>query len=222
MMLNVNQCRIELDHLFVCAAPSAPEAEQFIRYGFREAPSNRHLGQGTANRRFSFANAMIELLWVSDPEEAQSQIAKPTLLWERWSGRHGGTSPFGICVRPADPKITPAFPAWEYRPPYLPDPLVIHIAEAGVEEPMWVYMGFMRQGDRERRFVAHPNGVRKITGLSLTSPTPPRSAAAQILIENRIVRNRLGAQWFLEVDFDSRRQKQVVDFRPQLPLKFQL
>lgn len=120
--------RIELDHLFVCAAPSAPEAERFIQLGLREAPSNRHPGQGTANRRFSFANAMIELLWVSDPGEAQSQLAKRTLLWDRWSDRHRGASPFGIRVRPADPERTvPPFPAWEYRPPYLPDPLVMHI-----------------------------------------------------------------------------------------------
>jgi hypothetical protein len=28
--------RIELDHLFVCTAPGAPEAEDLVRFGLRE------------------------------------------------------------------------------------------------------------------------------------------------------------------------------------------
>jgi hypothetical protein len=53
--------QIELDHLFVCTAPGAPEAETLVQFGLHEGPSNQHPGQGTACRRFSFANAMIEL-----------------------------------------------------------------------------------------------------------------------------------------------------------------
>jgi len=61
---------IELDHLFVCTAPGAPQAEDLVQFGLLEGPPNQHPGQGTANRRFSFKNAMIELLWVSDAEES--------------------------------------------------------------------------------------------------------------------------------------------------------
>ena len=64
--IRLARLRIELDHLFVCTAPGAPEAEELVRFGLREGPPNRHPGQGTANRRFAFANTMIELLWVSD------------------------------------------------------------------------------------------------------------------------------------------------------------
>src|SRR5579859_2468923 len=143
--------RIELDHLFVCTAPGAPEAEEFVQFGLREGSPNQHPGQGTANRRFDFANAMIELLWVSDAKEAQSECTQRTLLWERWSGREGKASPFGICLRPADSRngdsqnTESPFPSWEYRPPYLPGPLCMYIGEAGVEEPMWVYLSFIRR-----------------------------------------------------------------------------
>jgi hypothetical protein len=137
---------MELDHLFVCTAPGAPEAERLVQFGLQEGPPNQHPGQGTACRRFVFANAMIELLWVSDAAEAQSDGARPALLWKRWSGRESGASPFGICLRPADSSTTDSpFPAWEYRPPYLPEPLCLQIGEAGVEEPMWVYLSFMRR-----------------------------------------------------------------------------
>ena len=142
---------IELDHLFVCTAPGAPEAERLVQLGFHEGPPNQHPGQGTACRRFSFANAMIELFWVSDEREARSESTKRTLLWERWSGREHNASPFGFCLRPSDPQDrVPHFPAWEYRPAYLSDPLLMYIGEVGIEEPMWVYLNFMRRAQREQ------------------------------------------------------------------------
>jgi hypothetical protein len=215
--------RIELDHLFVCAASEAPEAEELVRFGLREGPPNRHPGQGTANRRFAFANAMIELLWVSDAKEVQSECPRRTLLWERWSGREGEASPFGICLRPADSKNTESpFPAWEYRPAYLPHPLLMHIGEAGVEEPMWIYLSFMRRVDREHRFVEHPIGIREITSLTLTTPVPLRSAASQRMVESGILSTQKGPKSLLEIGFDGKRRKELVDFRPHLPLVFQL
>jgi Glyoxalase-like domain len=215
--------RIELDHLFVCTAPGAPEAEELVRFGLREGPPNRHLGQGTANRRFAFANAMIELLWVSDPKEAQNECSRRTLLWERWSGRAAQACPFGICVRPVDPQNTESpFPAWEYRPAYLPDPLVMHIGESSVEEPMWVYLGFMRRVNREQQFAQHPIGMREITGLTLITPTPPLSTASQRMIESGILSTEKGSNPLLEIEFDGHRRKEIVDFSPHLPLVFQL
>ncbi len=215
--------RIELDHLFVCTAPGAPEAEKLVQFGLHEGPPSQHAGQGTANRRFAFANAMIELLWVSDAREAQSQSTRRTLLWERWSGREDNASPFGICLRPVDSQDTgPPFPAWEYRPAYLSDPLFMHIGEVGIEEPMWVYLGFMRRVHREQRFIEHPLGIREITGLTLTTPVPLRSNLSQKIVESGILATRAGTTSLLEIEFDGNRRKEYMDFRPHLPLVFQL
>ena len=215
--------RIELDHLFVCTAPGAPEAEKLVQFGLHEGPPSQHAGQGTASRRFAFANAMIELLWVSDAREAQSQSTRRTLLWERWSGREDNASPFGICLRPVDSQDTgPPFPAWEYRPAYLSDPLFMHIGEVGIEEPMWVYLGFMRRVHREQRFIEHPLGIREITGLTLTTPLPLRSNLSQKIVESGILATRAGTTSLLEIEFDGNRRKEYMDFRPHLPLVFQL
>ena len=215
--------QLELDHLFVCTSPGAPEAEKLVQFGLHEGPPNQHPGQGTACRRFSFANAMIELFWVSDASEARSQSTKPTLLWERWSGRQGNASPFGISVRPVHPQETGSpFLACEYRPVYLPDPLSMQIGEAGIEEPMWVYLNFMRRAQREGWFTEHPVGVREITRLTLTTPIPLRSNASQKIIESGILETRTGAASLLEIEFDGHRRKEHVDFRPHLPVIFQL
>jgi hypothetical protein len=215
--------RIELDHLFVCTAPSAPEAEKLVQFGLHEGPPNQHPGQGTACRRFAFANAMIELFWVSDESEARSKSTRRTLLWERWSGREHNASPFGICLRPVDPEDTgPPFPAWEYRPAYLSDPLLMYIGEVGIEEPMWVYLSFMRRAQREQWFIEHPVGIREITGLTLTSPVPLRSPVAQRIVESGVLSAQTGATSLLEIEFDSKWRKEHVDFRPHLPFVFQL
>ena len=212
---------IELDHLFVCTAPGAPEAEELVRFGLLEGPPNRHTGQGTANRRFAFANAMIELLWVCDGQEAQSKGSQRTLLWERWSGREGQASPFGICLRPADSRSpVPPFSAWEYRPAYLPDPLVMHIGETGVEEPMWFYLNFMRRANREQQFIEHPIGIREITGLTVTTIAPLSSSVSQSVVQSGVLSTRTGSEHLLEIYFDGARRKETLDLRPHLPIIF--
>jgi hypothetical protein len=56
------EMKVELDHVFICVDRWAPEAEQTAAFGLCERPSDVHPGQGTANRRFFFPNAMLELL----------------------------------------------------------------------------------------------------------------------------------------------------------------
>jgi hypothetical protein len=215
--------RIELDHLFVCTDPGAPEAEKLIQFGLREGPPNQHPGQGTACRRFAFSNAMIELFWVSDANEAQNPTARRAYLWERWSDRKGSASPFGICLRPVDSRDTePPFPAWEYRSVYLSDPLCMHIGEAGIEEPLWVYLSFMQRAQREQWFVEHPIGIREMTGLTLTTPAPLRSEVSQKIMESGILRAQTGATSLLEIEFDGNRRKENIDFRPDLPFVFHI
>ena len=221
--LHYRRMQIELDHLFVCTTPGAPEAERLVQLGLHEGPPNQHPGQGTACRRFPFANAMIELLWVNDPTQAQGPNTRRTLLWERCSGSEENASPFGICLRPIDQQDagTP-FPGWEYRPSYLPGSLGMHIGESGIEEPMWVYLNFQRREHYNHRFAENPVGIREITGLTLTTCVPLRSRVSQTIIENGILASRTGATPLLEIEFDGRMRKERIDFRPYLPMVFQL
>ena len=139
--------QIELDDLFVCTAVGAPETETLVQFGLNEGPPNQHPGQGIACRRIPFANAMIELLWVSEPREAQSESTRRTLLWGR-GGLVGKGERLSFLGSPACGSVVlkstgAPFPAWEYRPADLPDPLSIHVSEAGIEEPMWLHLSFM-------------------------------------------------------------------------------
>jgi hypothetical protein len=212
---------MELDHFFVLTSPGAPEAERLIELGLIEGPPNRHPGQGTANRRFAFASTMIELLWVSDADEAKNDRTAPTMLWERWLGRRGVASPFGICLRPScDGVVEPPFPGWKYRPEYLPDPLFIHVGEGSIEEPFWAFLDFMRKSARKGQSVEHPAGMREITGLVLVTPAPIRSPAGRTLIKSGILQTRPGDQSVLEIEFDNGAGNRTADLRPELPMTF--
>ena len=221
--IHLGVMQVELDHFFVCTAAGGPEAQRLLQFGLNEAPPNVHPGQGTANRRFAFSNAMIELLWVDNPAEAQSQATARTLLWERWSRRSEGSCPFGICVRPVDiPPTAPPFPGWEYRPVYLPPPLSMHIGEAGVEEPMWVYLNFITRTQRQKWFHEHSSDIQEITRVVLHTPVPVSSSAARRLVEAGVVHTEPSAGYALEIEFDHNRKGQRIDLGPDLPVVLRL
>jgi hypothetical protein len=214
----------ELDHLFICCEVRAPEAAYLVDFGLTEGPSNVHPGQGTANRRFFFHNAMLELLWVHDPGEAQNTRTRPTHLWERWQGRLGDASPFGICLRPRHAETaTLPFPAWAYEPTYMPAPQVIHLGEntAVIGEPMLLYLAFGQRPDTAgaRYPMTHAKGFREITALRLQgSQQVPMSPTLWATVQSGVMTWAAGLQHHLELGFDGETQGKVIDFRPALPL----
>ena len=218
----------ELDHLFICASIGAPEAAHLLEFGLTEGTPNMHSGQGTANRRFFFRNAMIELLWVHDSNEAQSKATQDTRLWERWSGRGKGTCPFGLCFRPSAPNISELpFAAWEYRPRYLDSSRTIHVGTNSqvLSEPMLVYLAFGQRPERHSTIkpesLEHPAGLTKVTRVELVSPhSQTVSTELQDVIHANLVGMHEGGEYGIELGFDGERQGNTADFRPSLPLIF--
>src|SRR5271165_7680011 len=158
---------LEVDHAFIACAHGAPEGDALLRAGFVEGSANTHPGQGTANRRFYFENFMLELIWVADPAEARSSQTRRTRLWERWSQRQTGASPFGIVFRASgDQDAAAPFPTWAYHPNYLPAELAIQIATGTtLREPELFYLPFLKDtgaGSREPSHHALP--IRRVAG----------------------------------------------------------
>ena len=223
---------VELDHIFICTEVGAPEADQLVAFGLTEGTSNLHPGQGTANRRFFFYNAMLELMWVRDEREVRSPPIAPTRLWERWRYCFTGYSPFGICLRPSvqhavswRPAALP-FTTWEYRPPYLPPELRIDVATGtAASEPLVFATPFSGRPDtlpeERRQPLVHPKGVVEITGLRITLPRgKPISGVVRALQRAGVVSFESGNDHLAEIEFDHGSQGQSADFRPLLPLRF--
>jgi hypothetical protein len=210
---------LELDHVFVCCAVGAPEADALIRAGFSEGSGNVHPGQGTANRRFFFHNAYLELIWVADEAEARNEVTAPTRLWERWSSRTSGFSPFGIVFRPVGTDAAAPFPTWSYRPGYLPPGLSIEFArDVPLEEPELLYMPFA--GGRRAPAsepTTHRVPIEAISGLVVQSPAKPLSPAARTAQEAGLVTYRSAGQHVLELHCVGASEMSL-DLRPALPL----
>jgi hypothetical protein len=216
---------LELDHVFVYTSAGAPEAGRLVELGLTEGKSNRHPGQGSANRRFFFRNAMLELLWVEDAAEAQSEVVRPLGLWERWSGRRSGACPLGLCLRPQQADDEPPFPTWDYRPPYLPAPLVMRVGvnSASAAEPLVLCMPFGLRPGPPPAWLAqaqeHPLGLLQMTALRIFGPWAAAPSAV-MLAAQRIEGVALGRaeEHLMEVGFDGERQGRRSDLRPELPL----
>jgi len=217
---------VELDHIFVCTRKGAPEAELLRAFGLAEGSRNVHPGQGTANRRFFFHNAMLELLWLEHPDEAKTPLTNPTGLFERCSLSDPNVSPFGFCFRPgAQPETAALFPAWDYRPAFFPAPLLVKVGEAPLAEPMWFYLDFMIKPDsaelRQREPIDHEAGFKEVTAVAVTVPGSfSLSAPATILNSLKGFSVQSGDGHLAEIEFDGGTAAKQHDFRPALPLVF--
>ena len=217
---------VELDHVFICVSPDAPEAEALREIGLTEGTPNTHPGQGTACRRFFFRNAYVELLWVHDPAEAQSELVQPVHLWQRWSGRASGACPFAFCFRPGAGKPSdPPFNTWNYRPSYLPPHLSIGIGTNAevITEPELFWLGFATRPDANsaagRAQREHRVGLREITRVEWITPhAGPLSPELNAATETGLVQPRTGKEYVLALGFDRESQGKEVDLRPGLPL----
>jgi hypothetical protein len=220
---------VELDHVFICTNRLAPEAALLVEFGLSEGASNTHPGQGTANRRFFFENAFLEFLWVDDPPDAQSDLVARTGLWERWSRRESEASPFGVGLRFNAAAGEPLpFASWDYRPPYLPAPLAIQMAEHAdvFATPLLFALGFGRRPDgyppERRQRLDHSCGVRQMTHVRIRVPQlDPVIAADWLAVSQCCPMIEVVEGWHLmEIEFDHQRREKQHDLRPDLPLVF--
>ena len=90
---------MELDHLFFLTTAAAPELAALNALGLTPTYRRTHAGQGTSNVCYAFANAFLEVLWVTDVAEAQSAPVARLQLDRRSAWTTAGTSPFGIAWR---------------------------------------------------------------------------------------------------------------------------
>jgi hypothetical protein len=204
-----------IDHIFIAVQPGAPQAAVLADFGLAEGSGNRHPGQGTANRRFFFDNAFIELLWLDNAAEARNDATRPTMLFERLTG---GGSPFGICFRPSPGDDSPLpFASWRYQPDYFPPGIACDIALAPLSEPMWFHIAPGGRPDalppERAQPLAHRVPLREITGVTVVQPRCLPSLAVPVAFAE-------GDAHVLEIEFDGGVRGRSHDFRPALPLIF--
>lgn len=213
---------LELDHLFLLCDAGAPEAEALIERGISEGTPNTHPGQGTANRRFFFRNAYLELLWIADSGEARTEAVRRTMLWERWSGRKTGACPVGIVLRQDGETEPLPFPTGTYKASYLPPTVSIEVAEdRALEQPAVFCLRSSEQSPSRRGPgpARHALPIEELTGVRLGYPggNDP-SQALRSLAARDLLEFDAAAELLLTLTFDRGKAQGEADLRPRLPL----
>lgn len=215
---------LALDHVFICCRPGAPEAEALAAIGLVEGSGNVHPGQGTANRRFFFEGGFIELLWVADAAEAQSPLTAPTRLWPRWAGRDAGACPFGVAFSPSGAEVpAPPFPAWRYRPVYLPADKAIWFAEGTpLAEPELFYLAWAHtHASAASQPKAHTAPLVRLVSASVGLPgDAPLSEAAHAVEAAGLLGFHTSDTFELVLRFEAPHDV-AFDLRPTLGLRLQ-
>lgn len=190
----------------------APEAKGLLDAGLIEGSLNTHPGQGSANRRFFFESGFLELLWVHDEREAQSALAAPTKLWDRWTERGRSANPFGLCFSSAEGanSVLP-FPSWAYRPDYLPGERCILFADnLPLSEPeVFVLSWPQAQSSPETEPTRHPLGLCEMRSVSVGLPDPGSiSSCLRAIRDAGLVQVHYSAAPELVVEFTSQKEIQ--------------
>jgi hypothetical protein len=121
------------------------------------------------------------------------------------------------------------FSTWAYRPPYLPAPLAILMAEHSQDAtaPLLFALSFGCRADAfpppRRQPLDHRAGLHEITRVKITVPELNADIAAawqnvqQACPEIEVT---AGGEHLLEIGFDQERRGQSHDFKPELPIVF--
>ncbi|MAM88588.1 MAG: hypothetical protein CME36_14885 [unclassified Hahellaceae] len=206
---------LEVDHVFILVQPGAKVADKLLPLGFEESFGRDHPGQGTSNRRFRFADGLLEFLWVRDADEAENGPAQGLRFPQRVATYEA--SPFGIVLRRKDQLgVGPTIQSWTYQPVYFEAPKAFRVGTNSSElrEPLCIYAPFIEpiQDTGERH-----------TGRSITSVTVhcPVNEPTEILAAFADVEGLTmvyGKPHLMEICLNQGRGGRSNDFRPDIPL----
>jgi len=206
---------LELDHFFILTEPGAPAASLLTNIGLIEGVANDHPGQGTSNRRFFFADSMLELLYIRDAMEATVGPGSRLRLAERIADH--SASPFGLVFRSTEDSTFENFPGWQYFPEYLGVDQYFYIGENSdhIDQPLCILLphAFSKP-------IKQPGNGRFecVTEVRVSLPSRRTSPVLENVAQCRKLSLISGEPHLMEVVFNGNREHQSEDLRPFIPL----
>lgn len=207
---------MEIDHIFIFSKNGGKEANKLVEFGFTEGSSRLHPGQGTTNRKFYFENFFLEVLWVVDETEIQSELTSKTKLWERSQFDKNDFSPFGLCL--VNSKLTDKLfeQSQIYQPNYFPKGMSIDIItnEKNPNLPWTFRLPYRNEKKAHNEPTKHNNGISKLTKAEFEIPlNKDHKEFKSYFQNNEIINFKNGQQNHLTLEFDNKSQNKAIEFR---------
>ena len=212
---------LALDHFFILTNEPKKAGDALVALGLTESFSREHPGQGTENRRFVFANGMLELLYIRDPHEAEQGPAKGLKLTQRLANT--AHSPFGlVLVRSQGDEQERPFAGWRYQPDYFPAPKAFYVGDNAndLAEPLCIYVPFIAPKTATNEPVKPTNSGEAawLSVLNMTVATPQLSVVAMTTSKASGVSLATGPTHLAELTLNDGAKGEMHDLRPLLPL----
>ena len=237
---------LELDHFFIWVENPETVKESLTKIGFNilaDSISTIHEGQGTAGKYFFFWNCYLELLYVYDKQEIETNkklndslglFFKPDLISK-------GASPFGIglYMKNYQPERIP-FRTFKYHQKWMgSDEMNLFVSKTSFELPKepevfivfpeiqtWNFSSIDEIDDKfseethfKRDLFNHPNNAKKVTKIVIeTTIEEPFSETMKIVNGIQHIEIKKGRENLMKIYFDNQRQGKSFDLRPKLPL----
>ena len=211
---------MEIDHIFIFSDDQ--NADELISFGLAEGSNRIHTGQGTANRKFYFENFFLEILWVYDQQEVQSDTVKNTKLWEHSLSPKDNYSPFGLCLVNTEDTNRLFEEKIDYQPVYFPSGKVFEFVETKSYFPSTFRLPFVSPKENNEP-KNHSNGMKRLTKAIFFIPNLNQHINIQntylSFFENQdSISFQEGEKFMLHLEFDNKVQKKIKQFE-KLPLK---
>ncbi len=157
---------MEIDHIFIFSNKNGKEFDDLVNFGFTEGSSRIHPGQGTINRKVYFDNFFLEILWVIDEKEIQSETTAETKLWERSQFKKNKYSPYGLCLVNSNTTDKLFEKSKIYQPNYFPKGMSIDIItnEQNPELPWTFRLPYRGKKKEHNEPIEHRNRITSLTG----------------------------------------------------------
>jgi Glyoxalase-like domain len=215
--------KMNADHIFIFTNDQGKVADQLVEFGLKEGSHRVHAGQGTTNRKFYFENFFLEILWVHDETEINSELIKPIGLWQRANYQSNGFSPFGLCIVNTDETDKLFENAFKYQPAYFPEGMSIDILKNELQPTFpWTFrLPFKGQKKNKTEPINHQNGIVELTKIEFyVSTINDENSIQSFLGQERINFTQSDKTW-LNLTFDNAKQGLSKDFeRLKLTINF--
>lgn len=225
----------KIDHIFIWSSSQGAEIETFKDSGFTSIISGKHDGQGTSGNYIFFLNFYIEILHISNIQQAEDQFIKFSNNYKkRKNWRESGSSPFGLGLK-MNPyrKFNLPFEFAEYKADWfkgdgilLPfsnidckKPLLF-VVPPSMEFPTYNSVKEMNDDDKPDDFKQnhiHPNGIEKLSSFRLTKTSKTDDSGIDSILKSNGIQIQTGDMHLLELEFDKNRKKKIINMDP-LPI----
>ena len=205
---------MDADHIFIFTDDNGKVADQLVKFGLTEGSNRVHVGQGTTNRKFYFDNFFLEILWVHDTNEIESEKIKPIGLWQRAEFKINSFSPFGLCIINTSKTDELFENAFKYQPDYFPQGQTIDILKNENQSSLpWTFrLPFKGQKKNSNEPTEHKNGIGLLTKMTFEHQENIEAKFLIFFERERNIKFKKSDRTWLNLTFDNGTQGLTAEF----------